>query len=66
MNDTSKMIIRLVHVLNSVLGGVKAAYTFDAGPNAVIYTTEEVTCAINVMIIIIIIIMIIIIMINTI
>jgi len=50
MNDTSKMIIRLVHVLNSVLGGVKAAYTFDAGPNAVIYTTEEVTCAINVMI----------------
>lgn len=42
MNDTSKMIIRLVHVLNNVLGGVKAAYTFDAGPNAVIYTTEEV------------------------
>ena len=42
MNDTSKMIIRLVHVLNAALGGVKAAYTFDAGPNAVIYTTEEV------------------------
>jgi len=41
MNDTSKIIIRLVHVLNEVLGGVKAAYTFDAGPNAVIYTTEE-------------------------
>lgn len=41
MNGTSKMIIRLVHALNNVLGGVKAAYTFDAGPNAVIYTTEK-------------------------
>lgn len=41
MNDISKMIIRLVHVLNAHLGGVKAAYTFDAGPNAVIYTLEE-------------------------
>lgn len=43
MNDTSKMIIRIVHALNAALGGVKAAYTFDAGPNAVIYTTEEVS-----------------------
>lgn len=42
MNDTSRIIIRLVHVLNEILGGVKAAYTFDAGPNAVIYTTEQV------------------------
>ena len=42
MNDISRMIIRIVHALNNVLGGIKAAYTFDAGPNAVIYTTEEV------------------------
>lgn len=41
MNDVSKTIIRLVHVMNDYLGGVKAAYTFDAGPNAVIYTLDE-------------------------
>eukprot|EP01038_Epipyxis_sp_PR26KG_P007312 gene7312-9962_t len=43
MNDVSKMIIRIVHVINSFYNQVKAAYTFDAGPNAVIYTLDEFT-----------------------
>ena len=42
MNDISKAVIRLVHVINSHFGCIKAAYTFDAGPNAVIYTLEKV------------------------
>lgn len=51
INDTSRLIIKLVHALNSYsnndsnssdCNNIKAAYTFDAGPNAVIYTTEEV------------------------
>ena len=41
MNDTSKAIIRLVHALNALNGSICAAYTFDAGPNAVIYTLEK-------------------------
>ena len=41
MNDVSKAIIRLVTVINAHYGSVKAAYTFDAGPNAVIYTLEQ-------------------------
>jgi diphosphomevalonate decarboxylase len=43
MNDISKIIIRLVHVINAFFGAVVAAYTFDAGPNAVIYTLAQVT-----------------------
>jgi diphosphomevalonate decarboxylase len=42
MNDVSKAVIRVVHVVNAYFGCVKAAYTFDAGPNAVIYTLEKV------------------------
>lgn len=42
MNDVSKAIIRLVHVLNEHAGKIVAAYTFDAGPNAVIYTLDQV------------------------
>lgn len=42
LNDTSKNIIRLVHVINSYFGRIVAAYTFDAGPNAVIYLLEQV------------------------
>lgn len=42
MNDVSKTIIRLVHVINTHYQCVKAAYTFDAGPNAVIYCLEKV------------------------
>ena len=41
MNDISKAIIKLVHVINAKAGKVIAAYTFDAGPNAVIYTLEK-------------------------
>ena len=42
MNDVSKVIIRLVHVINAHYGAVRAAYTFDAGPNAVIYCLDKV------------------------
>jgi len=45
MNDVSRSIIALVEELNRVslakTGHLVAAYTFDAGPNAVIYTEEE-------------------------
>jgi len=41
MNDVSKSIIRLCHVLNAHYGHIKAAYTFDAGPNAVIYCLAQ-------------------------
>jgi len=43
MNDVSKAIIRLLSVVNENAGRVVAAYTFDAGPNAVIYTLEKVS-----------------------
>lgn len=41
LNDTSKKIIKLVHKLNEAEGKIVAAYTFDAGPNAVIYYEEQ-------------------------
>ncbi|SGZ56987.1 CIC11C00000004734 [Sungouiella intermedia] len=41
LNDTSKKIIKLVHKLNEQEGKIIAAYTFDAGPNAVIYYEEK-------------------------
>ncbi|TGZ84428.1 diphosphomevalonate decarboxylase [Ascodesmis nigricans] len=41
MNDVSKAAIRVVEELNRVSGRKIAAYTFDAGPNAVIYYLEK-------------------------
>lgn len=40
LNDLSKQVIYAVHELNAG-NEVKAAYTFDAGPNAHIYTLEK-------------------------
>ena len=41
LNDVSRAAIRAVEELNTRAGKVVAAYTFDAGPNAVIYHPEE-------------------------
>lgn len=41
LNDVSRSIIALVEELNRAAGEPIAAYTFDAGPNAVIYALEE-------------------------
>lgn len=41
MNDTSKKIIKIVDEINKQHNEIIAAYTYDAGPNAVIYYLEE-------------------------
>lgn len=41
MNDTSRAAVRAVEAVNEAAGKAVAAYTFDAGPNAVIYYLEE-------------------------
>jgi diphosphomevalonate decarboxylase len=41
MNDVSKRVISLVHKVNEEAGQVIAGYTFDAGPNAVIFTLKK-------------------------
>ncbi|MDP3742539.1 MAG: diphosphomevalonate decarboxylase [Candidatus Micrarchaeota archaeon] len=41
MNDASREIVALVHELNEKAGHTIAAYTFDAGPNAHIYTLAQ-------------------------
>ena len=41
MNDVSRAAIRAVEAINAAAGRVVAAYTFDAGPNAVIYYLDE-------------------------
>lgn len=41
LNDVSRQIIHLVHRYNKQAGRVQAAYTFDAGPNAVIFVEEQ-------------------------
>jgi diphosphomevalonate decarboxylase len=41
MNDISSMVVRIVHAYNAWKGQIRVAYTFDAGPNAVLYTLEQ-------------------------
>ena len=40
LNDTSRAAMRAVEALNVAAGRTVAAYTFDAGPNAVVYFAE--------------------------
>jgi diphosphomevalonate decarboxylase len=41
MNDISARIISLAHKINSVFGEIRVGYTFDAGPNAVLFTLRN-------------------------
>ncbi|XP_042294278.1 diphosphomevalonate decarboxylase isoform X2 [Sceloporus undulatus] len=41
LNDISKQVVALVHRFNTHCGKTKVAYTFDAGPNAVLFMLEE-------------------------
>ncbi|GJQ09654.1 hypothetical protein GpartN1_g1445.t1 [Galdieria partita] len=41
LTDVSKEIIQFVHDYNAKCGGTFVAYTFDAGPNAVLLTQDE-------------------------
>ena len=41
LNATSEVLIEFVHDLNSVIGDVSVAYTFDAGPNCFLVFQEK-------------------------
>ncbi|XP_008308874.1 diphosphomevalonate decarboxylase [Cynoglossus semilaevis] len=41
LNNVSRQVINLVHRYNAHYGKTRVAYTFDAGPNAVIFTLER-------------------------
>lgn len=41
LNDTSKKIIKLCHQINAFYNETVVAYTFDAGPNAVLYYLKD-------------------------
>ena len=41
LDDVSRAAMRIVEGINDKAGGMIAAYTFDAGPNAVVYYLEK-------------------------
>ncbi|AMD22557.1 HHL213Wp [Eremothecium sinecaudum] len=41
MNDTSRKIVKLCHEINQFYNETIVAYTYDAGPNAVLYYLKE-------------------------
>ncbi|XP_076763756.1 mevalonate diphosphate decarboxylase [Xylocopa sonorina] len=41
MNSISHEVIHFIHAYNDAVNEVKVAYTFDAGPNAVLYILEK-------------------------
>ncbi|XP_035975742.1 diphosphomevalonate decarboxylase [Halichoerus grypus] len=41
LSDTSRRIVQLVHRFNAHHGQTKVAYTFDAGPNAVVFALDD-------------------------
>jgi diphosphomevalonate decarboxylase len=41
MNDVSRAAVRAVEAINAKAGKLVAAYTFDAGPNCVVYYLDE-------------------------
>lgn len=41
LNDTSKLIIEFVHFINNYFNKSIVCYTFDAGPNAVLFTKDK-------------------------
>ncbi|GAB7361423.1 hypothetical protein MBLNU230_g1479t1 [Neophaeotheca triangularis] len=41
MNDTSRAAVRMCEAINAAEGRVVCGYTFDAGPNAVVYYLEK-------------------------
>ncbi|ERS97634.1 diphosphomevalonate decarboxylase [Sporothrix schenckii ATCC 58251] len=41
MNDVSRAAVRAIEAINAKAGRTVAAYTFDAGPNAVVYYLEQ-------------------------
>ncbi|RYC58037.1 Diphosphomevalonate decarboxylase [Xylaria longipes] len=46
MNDVSRAAVRAVEAINAAAGKTIAAYTFDAGPNCVVYYLEQDTAAV--------------------
>ena len=41
LNDTSRCIQAMVHGLNTAVGATRFAYSYDAGPNAVLLTGDS-------------------------